>query len=311
MRIQKFTLGSRVLATLAAAALVLTACGDDGGDGTAGGGGGGEEAAMEGKDISIGVFSGWEEGIAASYLWGHIFEEAGAEVEYQTADPGPTYAGVAQGQVDVSFDAWLPATHEDYWNQYGEDLEDLATWFDDAPLTIAVNKDAPIDSLEELKANADKFGNKIIGIDPGAGLTRITKDEVIPQYGLDNMELVTSSTTAMLAELKSATDKGENIAVTLWQPHWAYSAFPIKNLEDPKNALGDPEEIHAFGTKGFSDEFPQAAEWIKNFKMTSDQLQSLEDIMFNKNNGEKNAESVEQWLQENPDFVEQLKAGEL
>lgn len=311
MWIRKMTRGSRVVAGLAAAALALSACGDNGGNGTGGGGGGDGEAAMEGKDITIGVFSGWEEGIAASYLWGHIFEEAGAEVSYQTAEAGPVYAGVAQGQLDVSFDAWLPTTHEDYWNKYGDKFEDLVTWFDNAPLTIAVNKDAPIDSLAELKANADKFNNQIVGIEPGAGLTRITKDEVIPQYGLNNMKLVTSSTSAMLAELKSAINNNENIVVTLWRPHWAYSAFPIKDLEDPKNALGDPEEIHAFGKEGFGEEFPQAAEWIKNFKMTDEQLSSLEEIMFNKNNGEKNEESVNQWLEDNPDYIEKLKTGEL
>jgi len=295
---------SRVMATLVVAALTLTACGSS--EGSSGG-----DGPMAGQEITIGVFSGWEEGIAASYLWGHIFEQAGAEVSYQTAEAGPTYAGVAQGQLDLNFDAWLPATHESYWKEYGDDIEDLGTWFDNAPLTIAVNKDAPIQSLSELKAHADEFGGRIVGIEPGAGLTQITKDDVIPQYGLNTMKLVESSTTAMLAELKSATESGENIAVTLWRPHWAYSAFPIRDLKDPKNALGDPEEIHAFGTKGFSEEYSEAAKWIKNFEMTDAQLSSLEELMFNQNHGQKNAQSVDQWLKDNPGFVKQVTNGAL
>ncbi|MPY80397.1 MAG: glycine/betaine ABC transporter substrate-binding protein [Actinophytocola sp.] len=303
MKIGKRTRISQLIACFATASLALTACGGDGG---AGGGDGGE---MADKEITIGVFSGWEEGIAASYLWGHIFEEAGAEVSYQTAEAGPVFAGVSRGQFDISFDAWLPATHKDYWKQYGDKLEDIVTWFDNAPLTIAVNKDAPIKSLAELKANADKFKNQIVGIEPGAGLTQITKEDVMPQYGLSNMKLVTSSTPAMLAELKSAVDKGENIVVTLWRPHWAYSAFPIRDLEDPKDALGAPEEIHAFGKQGFSEEFPTATKWLKNFKMTDEQLSSLEEIMFNKNNGKKNEASVEEWLKDNPDFMSSIKEG--
>ena len=31
----------------------------------------------------------------------------------------------------------------------------------------------------------------------------------------------------------------EDIVVTLWRPHWAYTAFPIKDLEDPQGKLGD------------------------------------------------------------------------
>lgn len=306
MKLNNVLRGHRLIGSLAVAALALTACGGGGSEG-----GGGAEGPMAGQEITIGVFSGWEEGIAASYLWGHIFEEAGAEVSYQTADPGPTYAGVAQGQTDVGFDAWLPATHESYWKEYGSDMEDLGAWFDDAPLTIAVNKDAPIDSLSELKSHSDEFGGRIVGIEPGAGLTQITKEDVIPQYGLQNMNLVTSSTTAMLAELKSATESGENIAVTLWRPHWAYSAFPIKDLKDPKNALGDPEEIHAFGTEGFSEEYPEAAKWIKNFEMTDKELSSLEELMFNQNQGKKNEQSIDQWLKDNPNFVKEVTNGDL
>ena len=49
------------------------------------------------------------------------------------------------------------------------------------------------------------------------------EDDVIPTYGLEDMEFLTSSTAAMLSELKSATDKGENVVVTLWEPHRAYA----------------------------------------------------------------------------------------
>src|SRR5690554_3433376 len=56
-------------------------------------------------------------------------------------------------------------------------------------------------------------------------------------------ELVESSTPAMLAALDSAVANDEPIVVTLWTPHWAYDAYPIKNLEDPDGAWGEPEEI--------------------------------------------------------------------
>ncbi|GAB3493421.1 glycine betaine ABC transporter substrate-binding protein [Amycolatopsis cihanbeyliensis] len=302
---------ARLTAVAATALLVLAACGgDDGGD-AGGQTDGGGDGALAGKDITIGVFSGWEEGLAASYLWGHILEEEGATVEYQTADPGPIYSGVAQGQFDVGFDAWLPATHEDYWAEHGEKLEDLGTWFTDAPLTIAVNEDAPIQSLDELAGAADQFDNRLVGIEPGAGLTRITKEEVIPTYGLDDMQFIESSTPAMLAELEGAIDSGKNVVVTLWRPHWAYDAFPIRDLEDPQNALGDPEEIHSFGREGFATDFPEVAKWIGNFTMTDEQLHSLEKIMFFENDGEDNEKSVDTWLQDNPDFISNLKAGNL
>jgi glycine betaine/proline transport system substrate-binding protein len=291
-----------ILATTTALALTLAACSSGEAD-EAGAAATGPEGA---EPITIGVHSGWEEGIAVSYLWEHILTEAGYEVELETADAGVVFTGLAQGDYDVNFDTWLPLTHASYLEQYGEDLEELGMWLEEAPLTIAVNEDAPIDSIAELKENADLFGNRIVGIESGAGLTAQVQNEVIPTYGLEDMEFAISSTPAMLAELEAATDAGENIAVTLWEPHWAYDAYPIKNLEDPEGALGEPDDIFTYGTKGFSEEYPEVAEMIGSFTMEADQLHALENIMFNENGGEDPAASVDAWLEENPDVLSSL-----
>lgn len=293
-----------ILATTTALALTLAACG------SAEGGDNGADAAATGPEnaepITIGIHSGWEEGIAVSYLWEHILTEAGYDVELETADAGVVFTGLAQGDYDVNFDTWLPLTHASYLEQYGDDIEELGMWLEEAPLTIAVNEDAPIDSLDELAENADLFGNRIVGIESGAGLTKQVQNEVIPTYGLEDMEYAISSTPAMLAELEAATDAGENIAVTLWEPHWAYDAYPIKNLEDPEGALGEPDDIFTYGTKGFSEEYPEVAEMIGGFTMEADQLHALENIMFNENGGEDPAASVDTWLEENPDVLSDL-----
>jgi glycine betaine/proline transport system substrate-binding protein len=179
-------------------------------------------------------------------------------------------------------------------------------WYENAPLTIAVNEDAPIQSLDELADNADEFGNRLVGIDPGAGLTRITEDEVIPTYGLEDMEFVVSSTSAMLAELGAAMDSGENIVVTLWRPHWAYDAFDIRDLEDPEGALGEPDDIYIYGHSGFAEENEEVAGWLSNFTMGDEDLASLENIIFNEGGGDDPAAGVEQWLEENPDFADSM-----
>jgi glycine betaine/proline transport system substrate-binding protein len=308
MRIRNHTKSARLLAAAAAAALALTACADDGDEPGSGDGGDGEQA------ITIGVFTGWDEGIAASFLWGHVLEEEGFTVDYIFADPGPTFEGVAQGDADLAFDAWLPDTHADYWEAHGDELEDLGIWYDEAPLTIAVNEDAPIQSLDELADNADAFGNRIVSIESGSGLYRITRDEVVPTYGLADMDLLDVGTSAMLQELESATSAGENIVVTLWQPHWAYAAFPIRNLEDPQGVLAAAEEIHAFARPGFSADFPDVAGWVQNFTLTEQQLLEIEDIMVVQNQAstdEQYAASIDEWVTANPDYIDQLKAGEL
>lgn len=258
------------------------------------------------KDVTIAVFQGWDEGVAASYLWKAVLEEKGYDVELEDADVAPVYEGLSSGDYDLVLDTWLPQTHKTYMDRYGKDVTDLGAWNDDAKLTIAVNEDAPIDSLEELADNADLFDNRLIGIEPGAGLTEATQEKVIPGYGLDDMEYLTSSTAAMLSELKSRTDAGENVVVTLWTPHWAYDAFPLKDLADPQGTLGDAESIHSVSSKQFGDKFPTLEGWIKNFAMDSDQLYSLENAMFNENSSDDYEPIVAKWIEDNRDYVDSL-----
>ena len=285
-------------AMAATLALGLTACGS-----------GSDAATVENgdkKDVTIAVFNGWDEGIAASELWKAILDEKGYDVTLQYADVAPVFSGLSSGDYDLTLDTWLPVTHASLMEEYGDKISELGEWNSEASLTIAVNEDAPIDSLEDLAANADKFNNKIIGIEPGAGLTEATTNKVIPGYGLEKMEYITSSTPAMLSELKTATTKGEIVVVTLWRPHWAYDAFPIKDLKDPQGALGEAEGIFGYSRLDFDADYPKLDGWLKNFKMDSEKLYSLENAMFNGEKTDDYADAVKTWMGENQDYVNSL-----
>jgi len=283
------------IALAAAAALTLSGC--------AGGAG-----APGGRSIDIAVFNGWDEGIAASYLWQSILEDKGYKVKLTYADVAPVYEGLSRGNFDVVLDTWLPTTHADYLERYRGRVEDLGAWNDDARLTVAVNADAPIDSLDQLAGAADQFGGRIVGIEPGSGLMRVTAEDVVPGYGLGSLDLVESSTPAMLAELKKATDAGQDIAVTLWRPHWAYNAFPLKDLADPKGLLGAAESIHSVASTSLATDHPEVHDWISNFTMPGDKLASLEDAMFNAYDGDDYGPIVKQWIADNQEWVDSLTA---
>ena len=264
----------------------------------------GGSSATARDTIRIGVPSGWDEGIVMSNLAKVALEEQGYNVELQDAEVGVIFTGLAEGDFDLLMDGWLPITHADYVEKYGDRIEDLGVWYDNAKLTIAVNSDAPIQSLEELADNADVFNNEIIGIDAGAGLTQVTEDEVIPQYGLEGMDFKISSTATMLGALKGAMDSGDDIVVTLWSPHWAYDAFDIRDLEDPNEALGGAEEVHSFSRDGFSDEFPEIADMIRDLTLTDEQLYSLENYVLNEKEGKNLVGDTQAWLEGNPDVMD-------
>lgn len=248
----------------------------------------------ENQEVTIGWIP-WDEDIAATYLWEHVLEEEGYDVELTQLDAGLVFQGMAQGDVDVFLDTWLPGTHAEYWEDYGDELEDLGIWYDDAILAYAVPDYVDVQAIPELAENADLFDGQIVGIEPGAGMMGIARDTVNPGYGLESLELLESSTPAMLAELDSATAAEEPIVVTMWQPHWAYEAYDLRNLEDPDNLWGDAEQLHVTAREGFTEDYPELAEWFGNFQMDNEALFSLEVLIVESDGDEAGA--VDEWLE--------------
>lgn len=301
-------ISKKIGAALSAAALGLTlaACGTD--ETTPSTGDGDTTASEEMGTITLGFLPAWTDGLSTAYLLENQLEEMGYTVEMETVgEAALLYQALSNGDVDMYPSAWPEVTHARYMEEYGDGIDDVGTYYDDAKLTWAVPEYMDISSIEDLKGMADTFDGKIIGIEPSAGLTDASQNSVIPEYELgDEYELVTSSTTAMLAELKNATDSEEPIVVTLWRPFWANAEFPVKDLEDPMGALGDSEGLHFLGTKGFADEYPEAAEWIGQLKLDDDQYGSLEDMVVNEYGDGQEAEAVSAWIEANPDVLPEL-----
>jgi len=291
------------LAALGVAALLaLSGCASDGAGGTlelAGkapshGTGSGDKGT-----ITIGFLPSWTDGLSTAYLLQDQLGKLGYDVKLQTlSDAGPLYAGLSQGDVDIFPSAWPEVTQKAYMDTYRGSIDDLGTYYGNARLTIAVPTYSDIDSIDQLKGSASRFGGKVIGIEPGAGLTAQTQ-KMMPEYGLDGeYQLVTSSTAAMLTELKSATDKKQDIAVTLWRPFWANSAFPVKDLKDPKGAMGKPEGLHFLGAKDFAKKHPDAAALIGKITLDDAQYGSLEDLVVNRFGEGKEPQAIDEWIQE-------------
>ncbi|EFE80292.1 glycine betaine ABC transport system permease [Streptomyces albidoflavus] len=258
----------------------------------------------QGREINIGYIP-WDEGIASTYLWKEMLEQRGFKVNAQQYEAGALYTGMANGEIDFETDSWLPTTHESYWKKYGDKLEDMGSWYGPTSLEIAVPSYVKgIESMEDLKGQADKFKGRIVGIEPGAGEMQLLKSKVLKEYGLDKeFKVVDGSTPAMLAELKRAYAKKEPIATTLWSPHWAYNEFDLTKLKDPKGAWGEGDEIHTLARKGFSKEFPEVGKWLKDFKMSEKQLTSLEAEIQGADKG-KEQDAVRAWLKDQPDALD-------
>lgn len=283
----------------AAVSLMLAGCSSGAPDASDAGSSG--DAESKGT-ITLGFIPSWTDGLSTAYLLENQLTQLGYDVELEElTEAGVLYAGLSNGDIDVYPSAWPEVTHAEYMETFGDDIESLGAYYDGASLTIAVPSYTDIDSLDELAANADLFGGEIIGIEPGAGLTGVTENSMMPAYGLsDSFNLITSSTATMLTALGEAIDKNEDIVVTLWRPFWAYNAYDVKDLADPLGAMGESESLHFLGKRGFAEEFPEAAEYIAGIKLDDEAYGSLEGLVTSEPWEGDPAGAVALWISENP-----------
>lgn len=294
--------GKLLLGCIAAAlTLVTTAC--SGQTASVDSGSGGDSG--DSKTLKIAAVEGWDEDTAATYLWKQILEDKGYKVDVQSLDIASTFTGVANKQMDLYLDAWLPSTHSTYWKKLSSKLETVGAWYSPADLNLTVPtyvKD--VNTIADLKSHASEFGGQIVGIEAGSGLMRLTRESVMPAYGLkDDYQLTESSTSAMLSALQTDIAKKKPIVVTLWRPHWAYAKLPLKVLKDTKGAYGKPDKAEVIASKGFSADHPEVAGWLKNFKLTADQLGSLELLIQEKGQGHEQ-EAAKEWISKNQTVVD-------
>lgn len=293
------TITRTVTATLTAGALALglTAC----------------SSSEDSKTITLGYMPAWTDIEATTYLYKHKLEEAGYEVELEeVSDAAVIYTALGNGDFDMFSSAWIERTHDKYYQEVKDEVEDLGVFGDYASNFLAVPEYSELNSIEDLKDKAGDYDGTITGIEPGAGLTEMVQSSVFPAYDLEGegYELVTSSTPAMLSELQTALDNKEDIITTLWSPYWAYTKYPVKKLEDPKGAFGEPEGMHILGRGGFTEEYPEVATWASEIEFTEDEFGHFEDLFVNEYGDGKEEEAIAAWLEENPDKIPDIPAAE-
>lgn len=218
------------------------------------------------------VYPNWAEGIALTHLAKIALEEKGLNIEIKRLEPGPIYASLSRGDADFCLDAWLPYTHQKYWEQYGDKLDVAGAIFGNGTTGLVVPSYVDINSIEELNANKYKFQSKIFGIGTGAGIHANT-EAAIQSYNLD-FNQVSSSETSMITALKKATRNNEWIVITGWKPHFMWANFDLKTLEDPKN-IYPTDEIRIVTRKGFAADQPIINSFLKDLKLTEDELYEL------------------------------------
>jgi glycine betaine/proline transport system substrate-binding protein len=249
------------------------------------------------KEVSIGYVL-WDSEIASTNVLAAVYEQAGYDVELKAVDAGPLYQALADGQVDMSISSWMPSTHANYWDTYGDSIDMVGQNLQGAKIGLVVPSYVTIDSITEMNDVVDEFDGKIIGIEPGAGIMAAT-ETAIEVYDLD-YTLVASSSAGMAAQLSDACAEGDWIVVTGWTPHWKFVRFDLKYLDDPEGVYGGEEYIASLARMGFEEDNPEAYAILERFSW---EPQDMESVMLAVEGGEKPEEAAQAWVDANQETV--------
>jgi glycine betaine/proline transport system substrate-binding protein len=211
----------------------------------------------EEKNITMGTMT-WEDLTPITGITKKVLEDSGYTVKVvEFSEWGIAYAALSKGDVQVLASQTDYAAN-DYWNKNKNKIEKLSPVSFGLYQGLAVPNYVDIDSIDQLNANSEKLGGKIIGIEPGSGLMSDASNAV-KAYDL-KLKLVEGSTTAMTAALKSAVDRKEPVVVTVWDPSWMTKKFDLKFLKDPKGIFPPLQGYYWIGHKGFAEANPRARE---------------------------------------------------
>jgi len=236
---------------------------------------------------------------AVTYVVIGLLEAAGYQVEGKLLDTGLAYQALANGQVDLYSNAYLPG-QQSYFNKYGDKLDIISMSYGPVPGGLMVPAYLPATTIADLLKPEirDMVSGKIIGVDAGSGVV-MQAQRAIDTYGL-KLELVPSGGAAMAAAFKSAYDKNEGIIITGWCPHALCALYDVKFLADDKGIYGYSQDYHV-ARKGFRDEFPRATAILSRVNMTEGLVSEM--LVWMDQEGIDYKEAAKRFLAKYPELV--------
>ena len=179
------------------------------------------------------------------------------------------------GDIDVFLGNWMPA-HAEFRADLdaAKAVEVLNQNLTGAKFTLAVPSYVGIADFAELDPNAERFGSKIYGIDPGTGGNAIIQGMIEDDdFGLGDWELVETSEQAMLAQVERAEKSEDAIVFLAWAPHPMNVAHDITYLAGGDAQFGPNyggADVFTLARTGWAEECPNAAQLFRNLTFTVD-----------------------------------------
>ncbi|MCX7645074.1 MAG: choline ABC transporter substrate-binding protein [Rhodobacteraceae bacterium] len=252
---------------------------------------------------------GWTDITATTAATTLILDALGYETEVKVLSVPVTYAGLAQGDIDVFLGNWMPTMEADIapYREAGT-VETVRTNLEGAKYTLATNKpgaELGITDFADIAEHREALGNKIYGIEPGNDGNRLILDMIAQDaFGLSGFEVVESSEQGMLAEVARATEAGEPIVFLGWEPHPMNANFEMTYLTGGDDFFGPNLGGATVATNvraGFMAECPNVGKFLQNLEFSLAMENEIMGAILN--DGADPRDAAKAWLAANRDVL--------
>lgn len=258
---------------------------------------------------------GWSDITSTTAVTTQILKGLGYQTKTDLLSVPVTYSSMANKDIDVFLGNWMPTMEGDI-KKYRDNgsVEVLGANLTGAKYTLAVPKyvyDAGVKSFADLEKFADKFHDKIYGIEPGNDGNRLIQSMIdTDAFGLKDFTLVESSEAGMVSQVKRAIRRKQWIAFLGWAPHPMNTNFDMEYLSGGDDYFGPNyggASVYTNVRKGYVQQCPNVGKLLTNLKFSLPMENHLMDSILNQN--QQPADAAIKWLNAHPQALDKWLDG--
>lgn len=258
---------------------------------------------------------GWTDITTTTALTSEVLAGMGYKPEASVLAVPVTYSSLKNDDIDVFLGNWMPTMEGDIrpYLESGE-VESVRTNLKGAKYTLAVPEyvyDAGVTSMSDIAKHADKFDNRIYGIEPGNDGNRQIQSMIKQDaFGLGDFRLVESSEAGMLSQLSRKVRRDKWMAFLAWEPHPMNANHDLKYLSGADDFFGPNyggATVHTNVRKGYLDECKNVGALLKNLEFTLSMENEVMSAILN--DGKEPRVAAHEWLKKNPGVLDKWLDG--
>ncbi|WP_199454534.1 choline ABC transporter substrate-binding protein [Vibrio owensii] len=253
---------------------------------------------------------GWTDITATTAVTSELLKGLGYKTKTDLLSVPVTYSSMANGDIDVFLGNWMPTMEGDIakYREAGT-VETVRANLEGAKYTLAVPKyvyDAGVKSFADLAKHADKFKDRIYGIEPGNDGNRLIQDMIDSDaFGLKDFSLVESSEAGMVSQVSRAVRRNQWIVYLGWAPHPMNSNVEMEYLSGGDDFFGPNyggANVYTNVRQDYLSECQNVGQLLKNLEFSLEMENQLMEAILNQK--QKPVKAAQEWLNANPQQFE-------